>query len=52
MKRILSLTKSWYGSIVEPFELVKDNFGSLVAYEVFFRILAFLVLFPIFAWAE
>ena len=52
MKKILHLTKTWYESIVEPFELIKDNFGSLVAYEVFFRVLAFLVLFPIIAWAE
>ena len=52
MKRILTLTKNWYESIVEPFELITDNFGSLVAYEVLFRVLAFLVLFPIIAWAE
>ena len=52
MKKITVLAKSWYESIVEPFELIKDNFGSLVAYEVLFRVLAFLVLFPIIAWAE
>ena len=52
MKRIFTLTKNWYESIVEPFELITDNFGSLVAYEVLFRVLAFLVLFPIIAWAE
>ena len=52
MKRILLLTKNWYESITEPFELIKDNFGSLVAYEVFFKVLAFLVLFPVIAWAE
>ena len=52
MKKISSLAKNWYDSIVEPFELIKDNFGGLVAYEVIFRILAFLVLFPIIAWAE
>ena len=52
MKKISGLAKIWYESIVEPFELIKDNFGGLVAYEVIFRILAFLVLFPIIAWAE
>ena len=52
MKSLLALAKNWYQSIVEPFELIKDNFGSLVAYEVFCRVMAFLVLFPIIAWAE
>ena len=52
MKKILGLTKSWYESIVEPFKMITENFGSLVAYEVLFRILSFLVLFPIIAWAE
>ena len=32
--------------------MIKDNFGSLVGYEIVFRILAFLVLFPIISWAE
>ncbi|MBQ6455893.1 MAG: glycerophosphoryl diester phosphodiesterase membrane domain-containing protein [Mogibacterium sp.] len=52
MKRIIILLKNWYESIVAPFELIKDNFGSLVAYEVFCRVMSFLVLFPILAWAE
>ena len=52
MKTILLLIKNWYRSITEPFELIKDNFGSLVAYEVFFRVLSFFVLFPIISWAE
>ena len=52
MKRIVVLAKNWYESIVEPFELIKGNFRSLIAYEVICRILAFLVLFPIIAWAE
>ena len=46
MKKALLLIKNWYKSITEPFELIKDNFGSLVAYEVLFRVLAFLVLLP------
>ena len=49
---MIVLAKNCYESIVQPFELIKDNFGSLVAYEVIFRVLAFLVLFPIIAWAE
>lgn len=52
MKKALLLIKKWYKSITEPFELIKDNFGSIVAYEVLFRVLAFLVLLPIIAWAE
>ena len=52
MKRIIALLKSWYKSIVEPFEMITENFGSLVAYEVLFRVLSFLVLLPIIAWAE
>ena len=52
MKRIIILLKNWYESIVAPFELIKDNFGSLVAYEVCCRVMSFLVLFPILAWAE
>ena len=52
MKKVTALAKNWYESITEPFELIKDNFGSLVGYEVVFRILAFLVLFPIISWAE
>ena len=52
MKKVTALAKNWYESIAEPFELIKDNFGSLVGYEVVFRILAFLVLFPIISWAE
>ena len=46
MKKATVLAKKWYESTVEPFELIKDNFGSLVGYEIIFRILAFLVLFP------
>ena len=44
--------KKLYRSTAEPFELIKDNFGSLVAYEVFCRLMAFFVLFPILSWAE
>lgn len=52
MKKTLLLIKNWYRSIVEPFELITDNFRSLVAYEVIFRVLAFFVLFPIIACTE
>lgn len=52
MKKVFVLAKTWYESITEPFELIKDNFGSLVGYEVLCRVLAFLVLFPIIAWAD
>lgn len=52
MKKLSGPAKIWYESIVEPFEMIKDNFGGLVAYEIIFRIVAFLVLFPIIAWAE
>ena len=52
MNKAIAIVKDWYKSIVEPFELIKDNFGSLVGYEVLFRVLAFFVLFPIIAWTE
>ncbi len=52
MKKVTVLAKDWYDSIVESFEMIKDNFGSLIGYEVVFRILAFLVLFPVISWAE
>ena len=52
MKKVTVLAKSLYKSTTEPFEMIKDNFGSLVGYEIVFRILAFLVLFPIISWAE
>ena len=52
MNKFFLLIKRWYRSITEPFELIKDNFGSLVAYEVFCRLMAFLVLFPIIMWVE
>ena len=52
MENIIILIKKWFRSTVEPFDLIKDNFGSLVGYEVFCRVMAFFVLFPILAWAE
>ena len=52
MKLLSRWTKIWFKGNSEPFELITDNFGSLVAFEVCFRIMSFLVLFPIIAWAE
>ncbi len=39
IKKIIVLARNWYESVAEPFELMKDNFGSLVAYEVLCRLL-------------
>ena len=35
-----------------PFGLLRENLKSLVAFEITFRILCFLVLFPILTWAQ
>ena len=52
MKKVTVLAKSLYKSTTEPFEMIKEKFGSLVGSEIVFTNLAFLVLFPIISWAE
>jgi len=43
---------NWLKSILRPFGLLKENIKSLIAFEVIFRILTFLVLFPLMTWAQ
>ena len=52
MDRIVRWFKIWYKGVTRPFELIKDNFGSLVAFSVTCRLLTFFVLFPLLTWAE
>ena len=43
---------NWLRSILRPFGLLRENIKSLIAFEVIFRILTFLVLFPLMTWAQ
>ena len=52
MNRITRGAIIWYRGVISPFELLKENFGSLVGFTVIFRLLTFFVLFPILTWAE
>lgn len=52
MSKIVGAVKIWYRGVTGPFELIKENFGSLVGFTVIFRLLTFFVLFPILTWAE
>ena len=52
MNRITREAVKWYRGVVSPFELIKDNFGSLIAFAVFFRLLTFFVVFPILTWVQ
>ena len=42
----------WLRGVLRPFGLLRENLKSLIAFEVIFRLLAFLVLFPILTWAQ
>ena len=42
----------WLKGVLRPFGLLRENLKSLVAFEITFRILCFLVLFPILTWAQ
>ena len=42
----------WLKGVLRPFGLLRENLKSLIAFEVIFRLLAFLVLFPILTWAQ
>ena len=52
MDMIVRGFKYWYREVIRPFELIKDNFGSLVGFTVFFRLFTFFVLFPMLTWAQ
>lgn len=49
---IVNGTMNWFRSVIRPFALMKENSKSLIGFEVIFRILTFLVLFPIMTWAQ
>ena len=49
---IVNGTMNWFRSVIRPFALMKENSKSLIGFEVIFRILTFLVLFPILTWAQ
>lgn len=42
--------KEWLQSVLLPFGLVRENVGGLVRFEVFYRILTYLVFFPLLTW--
>ena len=52
MDMIVRGVKYWFREVIRPFELIKDNFGSLVGFTVAFRLFTFFVLFPILTWAQ
>ena len=49
---IIRGTINWLKGVLRPFALMKENSKSLIAFEVIFRILTFLVLFPIMTWMQ
>ena len=49
---IIRGTINWLKGVLRPFALMKENSRSLIAFEVIFRILTFLVLFPIMTWMQ
>ena len=49
---ILEGTINWLKSVIRPVALMKENLKSLIGFEIVFRILTFLVLFPILTWAQ
>ena len=42
----------WLRGVLKPFGLLRENIKSLIAFEILFRILTFLVLYPILTWAQ
>ena len=44
--------KIWFTSIFAPFWLLKQNFGSLIRFELLYRALALLVFFPVLTWMQ
>ena len=43
---------NWLKSIMQPFGLLKENIRSLIGFEFVFRILTFVVIFPLMTWAQ
>lgn len=43
---------NWLKSITQPFGLLRENIRSLIGFEFIFRILTFVVIFPLMTWAQ
>lgn len=43
---------NWMKAVIRPFSLLRENSKSLIGFEIIFRILTYLVLFPILTWAQ
>lgn len=43
---------NWFKEVLYPFELLRVNLKSLVKFELLFRLLLFLVLFPLLTWSQ
>ena len=43
---------NWLKSITQPFGLLRENIRSLIGFEFVFRILTFVVIFPLMTWAQ
>lgn len=52
MNGFISGTKQWFNTVMQPFGLMKKNFGNVIAFEVNFRLFTFFVLFPIMTCLE
>ena len=42
----------WLKGVLSPIWLLKENIRSLIAFEFVFRLLTFLVIFPIMTWTQ
>lgn len=47
MKGFKEGTKEWFYTVMQPFGLMKKNFGNLIAFEVNFRLFTFLSSSPL-----
>lgn len=52
MEGFVEGNKKWFLTVMQPFGLMKKNFGNLIAFEVNFRLFTFFVLFPIMSCLE
>ena len=41
MSYFIDGTKRWFNTVMQPFGLMKKNFGNLIAFEVNFRLFTF-----------
>ena len=52
MSGFIDRNKAWFYTVMQPFGLMKKNFGNIIAFEVNFRLFTFFVLFPIMTCLE